>query len=55
MMAERCDSVVNIPSKETPKIQECHIMFGHIICALIEDALFGAEYDPARKPKAEVA
>jgi len=55
MMVERCDSVVNIPSKETPKIQECHIMFGHIICALIEDALFGAEYDPARKPKAEVA
>ena len=31
MMAERCDFVVNIPSRETPKIQECHIMFGHII------------------------
>jgi D-sedoheptulose 7-phosphate isomerase len=55
MMTERCDWVVNIPSKETPKIQECHIMFGHIICALIEDAMFGAEYDPMRKPKTEVA
>lgn len=55
MLAERCDHVLNIPSKETPKIQECHIMFGHIICALIEDAIFGAEYDPMRKPAAEVA
>jgi len=55
MMVERCDRVVHIPSKETPKIQECHIMFGHIICALIEDALFGAEYDPARKLASEVA
>lgn len=55
MMVERCDWVVNIPSKETPKIQECHIMFGHIICALIEDAIFGEEYDPMRKPKSEVA
>lgn len=55
MMAECCDWVVNIPSRETPKIQECHIMFGHIICALIEDAIFGAEYDPARKLQSEVA
>lgn len=48
LMAERCDIVLNVPSKETPKIQECHIMMGHIICALIEDALFGAAYDPKR-------
>lgn len=54
-MAERCDWVLHVPSKETPKIQECHIMFGHIICALIEDALFGAEYDPKRKMNKEVA
>ncbi|VVC76500.1 Phosphoheptose isomerase [Aquicella siphonis] len=55
LLAERCDWVVNIPSRETPKIQECHIMFGHIICALIEDAMFGAEYDPRRQARAEVA
>lgn len=55
MLAERCDQVVNVPSSETPKIQECHIMFGHIICAIIEDALFGAEYDPMRKAAADVA
>jgi D-sedoheptulose 7-phosphate isomerase len=47
-MVERCDVVLNVPSKETPKIQECHIMIGHIICALIEDAMFGAEYGPLR-------
>lgn len=47
-MVERCDIVINVPSKEIPKIQECHIMFGHIICALIEDAIFGADYDPTQ-------
>lgn len=41
LMAERCDYVLNVPSLETQKIQECHIMFGHIICGLIEEALFG--------------
>lgn len=55
LMAERCDLVLNVPSREVPKIQECHILFGHIICALIEDAIFGAEYDPLRKPAADVA
>ncbi len=44
-MALLCDWIINIPSTETPKIQECHIMFGHIICSLIESAIFGAEYD----------
>lgn len=51
LMAEKCDWVLNIPSRETPKIQECHIMFGHIICALIEDTIFGAEFSPAQKQK----
>lgn len=46
LMQAHCEYVLNIPSSETPKIQECHILFGHIICALIEDTLFGAEYDP---------
>jgi D-sedoheptulose 7-phosphate isomerase len=49
LMAEPCHFLLNVPSRETPKIQECHIMLGHIICALIEDSLFGAEYDPERK------
>lgn len=53
LMAERCDLVANIPATETAKIQECHIMFGHIICGLIEDALFGAEYDPLKQTAKE--
>lgn len=39
-MAAACNLVLNIPSKETAKIQECHITLGHIICALIENHLF---------------
>lgn len=49
LMAERCDIVLNIPSHETPKIQECHIMFGHIICAWLEETIYGAEYNPLRQ------
>ncbi|OGT59864.1 MAG: phosphoheptose isomerase [Gammaproteobacteria bacterium RIFCSPHIGHO2_12_FULL_43_28] len=48
LMSEACDYVLNVPSKETQKIQECHIMFGHIICEVIEDKIFGAAYDPQR-------
>lgn len=55
LMAEHCDYVLNIPSRETPKIQECHIMFGHIICAIIEDVIFGADYDPQRHAVENVA
>ncbi|RDI45138.1 D-sedoheptulose 7-phosphate isomerase [Aquicella lusitana] len=49
MMDECCDHVLNVPSDETPKIQECHIMVGHIVCAIIEDKLFGAQYDPLQQ------
>jgi D-sedoheptulose 7-phosphate isomerase len=29
-----------IPSEETPRIQECHILTGHLICELVEEVLF---------------
>lgn len=45
------DHQINIPSSETPKIQEGHIASGHIICSLIEEEIYGAEYNPARKNK----
>jgi D-sedoheptulose 7-phosphate isomerase len=51
LMTERCDVVLNIPSSETPKIQECHIILGHIICALIEEEMFGAQYNPLHRVK----
>lgn len=34
------DYLVNVPSKNTPRIQESHIMLGHIICQLVEEQYF---------------
>ena len=39
-VASLADIVIRIPSTETPRIQEGHILVGHIICALVELALF---------------
>ena len=36
-----CDYLIKIPSKDTPRIQESHILVGHIICELVEAELFG--------------
>ncbi len=35
------DYLLNIPSTDTPRIQESHIMLGHIICQLVEAEYFG--------------
>lgn len=51
-MAERCDLTLNIPSAETPKVQEAHMLLGHILCALIEEDIYGAEYNPLRQTSA---
>ena len=34
------DHLINVPSLDTPRIQECHITLGHIICQLVEELLF---------------
>jgi D-sedoheptulose 7-phosphate isomerase len=34
------DYLINIPSSDTPRIQESHILVGHIICQLVEEELF---------------
>jgi D-sedoheptulose 7-phosphate isomerase len=34
------DILVNVPSFDTPRIQESHIMIGHIICQIVEENLF---------------
>lgn len=39
-MKELSDYLFNIPSKDTPRIQESHILIGHIICELVETKLF---------------
>ena len=39
-MASLCDICLQMPSKETPKIQEGHILVSHIICGLVEATMF---------------
>ena len=39
-MKDHCDILIDIPSDDTPRIQECHMLVGHTICELVEQALF---------------
>lgn len=41
-MRELCDHLLEVPSSDTPKIQEGHLVLGHILCGLVENAIFGA-------------
>lgn len=40
-MNNLCDIVLEVPSADTPKIQEGHLVIGHIICGIIENNIFG--------------
>ncbi len=40
-LATLVDYAFVVPSKATPRIQEVHITLGHVICQVVEDALFG--------------
>ena len=35
-----CDIMIKVPSDDTPRIQEVHILVGHIVCQLIEEEMF---------------
>ena len=39
-MKELADYLLNVPSTDTPRIQESHIMLGHIICEIVEATIF---------------
>jgi D-sedoheptulose 7-phosphate isomerase len=39
-MRENSDYLLNMPSSDTPRIQEAHITVGHIICEIVENTLF---------------
>lgn len=41
-LAALCDLLIDIPSKNTPRIQEAHMLLGHIICQLVEEKYFNA-------------
>jgi D-sedoheptulose 7-phosphate isomerase len=40
-LGKDCDYLINVPSDDTPRIQESHILIGHIICEIVEQNLFG--------------
>jgi D-sedoheptulose 7-phosphate isomerase len=40
VMKSLSDYLLNVPSTDTPRIQESHIMLGHIICQLVEESYF---------------
>lgn len=42
-MRSLSDHLINIPSNDTPRIQESHIMVGHIICQLVEEKYFSSK------------
>lgn len=41
LLKEHSDILINVPSSDTPRIQEAHILIGHIICEQVEANIFG--------------
>jgi D-sedoheptulose 7-phosphate isomerase len=39
-MKPYCDVLINIPSTDTPRIQECHMLLGHTLCEMVEMQMF---------------
>jgi len=39
-MNDFCDLLIKVPSNDTPRIQECHMLIGHIFCEMVESTLF---------------
>ena len=42
-MQEYCTHCIKVPAQLTPRIQEAHLLIGHIICSIVERSLFGSE------------
>jgi D-sedoheptulose 7-phosphate isomerase len=43
-VGQLADYCIKVPSSETPRIQESHILIGHIICAIVERAIFRGDF-----------
>jgi D-sedoheptulose 7-phosphate isomerase len=43
-MKDDCDYLFNVPSNDTPRIQESHILIGHILCELVEENLVNSKF-----------
>jgi D-sedoheptulose 7-phosphate isomerase len=45
-MKDRVDVLLRVPSRQTPRIQETHLLLGHILCDLVDRQLFPEIYPP---------
>ena len=50
LLKDVADCVLCVPSEDIPRIQEAHILTGHIICEIVENALLSAEDAPQTYP-----
>jgi D-sedoheptulose 7-phosphate isomerase len=46
LLRDVVDTLIAVPSRETPRIQECHILFGHALCDCVEQMLAGEQATP---------
>ena len=44
-MLDDATETLKVPSTDTARIQECHILLGHILCGMVEEAIFGRSQD----------
>jgi D-sedoheptulose 7-phosphate isomerase len=49
-MAQLCDIVIRIPSDSTPLIQQGHLVVGHLLCGMIEEAIHPRERNGGLRP-----
>lgn len=42
-MAKLCRCIISVPTSDTPRVQEIHLLVGHIICQLVDDAFMTAD------------
>jgi len=43
-MRRLCDYLLEVPSSDTPKIQEGHLVLGHTLCGLVENLMFEGQH-----------
>ena len=48
-LSKMCDVCIQIPSVDTARVQECHILIVHLLCAAVEETLFGHDYRQVEK------
>ncbi|MBI9033917.1 MAG: D-sedoheptulose 7-phosphate isomerase [Bacteroidales bacterium] len=53
-MKDSADFLLNVPSQDTPRIQESHILLGHIICEIVETQMFQQQQQQAQQQQQQL-